>query len=105
MYQYDKKIIRPQSATETLLVKIAAVGHGIIPLEKYCDDQLKIPQSAKRKFRKLWRKAKKHLLSNSPTCVEELNHYINSIGKRTLVSSALLSEEKKKLASYTNLKV
>lgn len=104
MYQYDPKIIRPQSTEETLLIKIAAVGHGISPLEKYCEDHNKIPRLAKRKFRKLWRKAKKYLLANSPNCTEELNHYIASINKTTLVRSALLSEEKKKLFSYTNHK-
>lgn len=102
MVKYSDRLIKPKNQEEQFLINIAAVGHGIVPVNNWDHDPKKASTQAKRKFRKLWRKARKHLLKSCPKDItEELNHYISCVSKSSLVTSAILSEEKNK-SYYTN---
>lgn len=89
----NRRLTRPTSSEEKMIVDIAAVGEGIAPIYNYdawVSDPKKIPRVSKRKFRKLWRAAEKWMGTNG-----DCPNWYRTFAKSQLVASYLMKKNKK----------
>ena len=89
----NRKLMRPSSVEEKMIIDVGAVGEGIAPIYNYdawVKDPNKIPRSARRKFRKLWRTAEKWMGMSG-----ECPNWYRTFAKSQLVASYLLQKSKK----------